>query len=364
MVDIRTNWYDDPGPDYDVVLATQIRLVRNIAGFPFPEYAGHEVLDALRDDTAAVISASPHLQNFIRLAPADIDAVSFARLKEAMIIPDHLTILKQPPYFSQDGRVTILTGEQDHFTLLSRQPGNAVASTHQSVSSIEQILDSSFPFAFHSRFGYLSSNLNECGSAMKCSVILHLPGLMRTSGVSVLISECGRNNIEVEGGIFPGGGDIFRISTVASWGKSEQELTGSFAALVSQLVHYERVARDRLAADGHPDTRDGIRNSLTALLNAPSLTEDEAGEYIPLVRWGISAGLVPRMSLSRVTSLLFEAREAHVKSCIPAVKDWFRYHAKDELPSMQGPATADDSGSFNGDISRARFLRYALRSVL
>lgn len=329
------NWYKNKGPEGDICLSTRVRLARNIKEYPFParldterkKEIGHKVRDIL---------SSPSL-NFIdmsELSPAK--TVSLA--EKHLISPEFACdTTGRSLLLSDDEDISIMLCEEDHIRIQTIFPGLSLEEAFDKAKEYDSLLEKSLNFAFDERLGYLTQCPTNIGTALRASVMLHLPALSQKGAMHRLSTTVAKLGLTLRGSFGEGSevrGDIYQLSNQVTLGISEQAAIKNLNSIAMQIISQEKQARALLVKD--EDYLDRISRAYGILLSAYKLTSDELMKLISFVRVGVSEGILS-LDAEKLTRLTVELQPATVNAAAEspmnqAERDVYRAKAvKDEL---------------------------------
>lgn len=309
-----SKWYTEKGEQGDIVLSTRIRLARNLDEFPFPaklDASGREKVDsAVRD---ALFSESSDL-NYIKMSDlTEIQAVSLA--EKHLISPEFASRREGTALLlSADESMSIMLCEEDHIRIQAIKAGLALEEAYEEADKPDTILDGKLKYAFDERIGYLTQCPTNLGTAMRASVMLHLPALTRCGQISRLAGTVSKLGLTIRGAYGEGTaatGDIYQISNQITLGITEETAIANLRSIVLQLVAQERAAAKEIVKE--PAEEDRIFRALGVLKNARLLSTDEFMELISEVRLGAATGLVD-IPLEKINELIVNMQPATISA--------------------------------------------------
>ena len=280
-------WYIESGDQGDVVLSTRIRLARNIDEYPFPcklnAQGKKEVCEKVRDILLSQKSwdfSFAQMKDFtkaqkISLAERNLISPGFAGDSEGAIV------------LTDDEAIGIMLCEEDHIRLQVMMSGLALKEAYSVADKVDNILSSGLDYAFDSRLGYLTQCPTNLGTAMRASVMLHLPALTACGQMGRLASTVSKLGLVIRGAHGEGTspkGEIYQLSNQITLGISEEEALDNLQSITLQLVAQERSAAKTLMEN--PQQEDKIWRALGILKNARMISCDEFMELSSLVRLG------------------------------------------------------------------------------
>ena len=178
-------WYESAGKDSDVVVSTRIRLARNLDKIPFParlDVAGKDKVNSLIK-TALFENDS---KDFSYIEMKDLTRRQAVSLAERHLISPEFAAKKDGSalMLSGDEGVSIMLCEEDHIRLQVMKAGLALEEAYDVADKIDSLLDSRLNYAFDERIGYLTACPTNLGTAMRASVMLHLPALAKSGQIT------------------------------------------------------------------------------------------------------------------------------------------------------------------------------------
>ncbi len=276
----------------DTVLSSRVRLARNIDKVPFPvrlnvnrrAAVNRKVCETLKDagmTMRAVDMSRLYPYEAVALAERHLISPEFTSGTEGRML-----------LLTEDERISIMLNEEDHIRIQAIEPGLEPEKAYRNACVYDDALDAGIRFAFDNRLGYLNQNPRDLGTGMRVSVMMHLPALSKTGGMTKLASMIGKLGMVVRGSYGDAAsvkGDIFRIGNQVSMGITEEEAISNLKTLAMQLATREHAAAAELVKD--IGTRDRITRAEGVLKNAMLLTTDEMMEMLSWVRLGAVYGL-------------------------------------------------------------------------
>ncbi len=175
-------------------------------------------------------------------------------------------------------------------------------------------------FAFDLKLGYLTSCPTNVGSALRASVMLHLPALRRLEKVKDILGTVSKFGLTVRG-LYGGegsdvwGGNVFQLSNqVTLGGHKEDEIIEYLGRFTEQLLHSERQAREYLLEEERRlETEDWLYRSYGILKNARTITSREAMELLSDLKLGVDLAVIKLHDPESLKQLLVQIRSAHLQ---------------------------------------------------
>lgn len=309
-----------------VVIASGIRLFRNLHNVPFLELAGTqeqravaEMLNRALDQLPDFHDEPEELPPFSRL---DCDCM----LEQRLITPEFAKMCfeGQSIRFTAYCTESALINGGDHLTLCNYGTGLALQTLWPRLNELDNSLSGKLRFAFHPKYGYLSPDPEKAGTGMEVMAILHLPGLALMDEVKPMLTALYRLGLKCCGILgaenkFPG--NLYVITNRSKMGETEAQLIARVEKTVLRIVDAEQNARVRLIWGTPMRAHDFCYRSIAVLKHARMISATEALNALSGLRLGqddeIAEDLIPA-DLPSWDELLLWVMPNHVNAKFPA----------------------------------------------
>ena len=309
-----------------VVLASVLRLYRNLHDAPFPERAGKAEQLAVSETVSLTLE---------QLLPGFCEIPEFAvpvpknecacMVEQRLVTPDFakMRFCGQKVRFSSAGNESIQINGGDHLVLSACGAGLTLPVLWERLNTMDDLLSKKLHFAFHPKYGYLSPDPENAGTGLEISLILHLPGLalmdeikpMLTAFLRLGLKCCGISDAENK---FPG--NLYVISNRSKMGETEAQLLARLEKTVLHIVEEELDARERLFRKTPMKAEDFCYRSLAVLTHARMISTVEALNALSGLKLAqdrsIAQELIPA-DLPRWDDLLLQVMPGHVAAKFP-----------------------------------------------
>lgn len=318
LFDRERGWFTRVGPEFDAVLSSRVRLARNIEGFPFPAAMSDDQQAELESVLTPVLESAFPGDNYRFY---DLDTLSEReqrRLRERNLLADTEAHARPWSLIERaDEGVGLCINMRDHLRIAGLRAGLALEAAFHDAREVESRLDHLLRFAVNMEFGYLTRDIDNCGTGMRASVLVHLPALEAFEATGHVLGSLFADRMRVK--TFRSGsanslGAVYQLSNRETLGKSEESLLGDLEGAVDELLQLERAARSELLDRHGEDVRSGVESAYRTLRDAESLAGEEAVTALLEVRFGVTCGLIDTISLSTATTLLFVVQKCHILS--------------------------------------------------
>lgn len=315
-----SSWMETDSENADIAMSTRIRLARNLSDFKFPySFSEDEALKVDKTISAVLIDQGSKLN----LEFTHIDIKGILPLQQEVLIEKHLI----SPYLvneshsgavllSDNEEVSIMVNEEDHLRIQSLRAGFHLKEAYQVANELDDLLEQHLSYAFHEKYGYLTSCPTNTGTGMRASVMLHLPALTLSQQITRIIPAISRLGMAVRGIYGEGSealGNVYQISNQMTLGKSEYEILQDLESMTDQIIQQERRARDAILTHSPVSLEDRVYRSLGTLSNARLLSTEEAATCLSNVRLGIDLKLIKDIDMSILNELMIFMQPAFLQ---------------------------------------------------
>ncbi len=348
----REPWFEAFGEHGDVVVSSRARLARNLTGFPFVNRASEEQ----RAEILRLVRSLPLCEHddWRWLDLADLDRQGRRLLLERHLVSQEFIDHDAPRAvgIGHGERLSVMVNEEDHLRMQALVPGCDLAEAWRLVAALDGRLEQVADLAVHPRWGYLTACPTNIGTAVRFSVMAHLPALRLTNEVERLKRAAIALDVAVRGFYGEGSdssGEFYQLSNQVTLGMSEVDLLERFSTeIVPRIVSYERMAREMLLDRNRLGLEDKVQRSLGLLRSARLLTAEEAMKNLSRLRLGTVVGLLDDVELGTIHRLFLAVQPAHL----------LREHP-DAMPSPGGSGRDGEDARIRE--VRASIVRAALR---
>jgi len=318
LMNHTSEWLKGTGPHSDIVISSRIRFARNIDKMPFPHLANKK---QAAEVLAMVEAAVPRIEA-LRLSSvfrlADIDSV-----EKQFLIERHLMSYEQAQknnskavIIDEEEVVAIMVNEEDHLRIQVMQSGFNLYEAWNIINRIDDGFSKELPYAFLADWGYLTSCPTNTGTAMRGSVMLHLPALVMTRQINQVLAAISKLSFTTRGLYGEGTqatGNFFQISNQVSLGQSETDIIENINGLIRQVIEQENVSRQGLLQQNRSMLEDKVNRSLGILKSAHIISSQETTDLLSLVRLGIDMGMVKDINRRAINELFILTQPAHLQ---------------------------------------------------
>lgn len=315
-----TRWFEEVKNDPSNIISSRVRLARNWEEYKFPS--------KLADDEARIMVG--RLKNELKALPErdgrdyeyqnleNLEELDRLALRERRLLNRTLVEKKTPGGIlcSEDERVSLVLNADDHIRLQVLAPGLDLKGCYEEADKLDDYMNEKITYAYNAKYGYLTSYPTNVGTAMKASVVIHLPSLSSSKRFQDLLGDMSRFGTTVRG-VFGRGseniGDLYEVSNQKTLGMNEQEILELVANVAGQLSEQERQVREASLEKHRLLREDEVYKSYGILKYARKLSMKEAMTFLSHLRAGLADGLLETREEAGIYRLMIGIQPANLQ---------------------------------------------------
>lgn len=318
LINNTAQWLKGTGPNSNIVMSSRIRLARNLSRTPFPNRSAKKDLTQTIETFQAAIDKIDLLKYSVFFMMSELDNVDRQFLVERHLMShEHANQPEGKALFvSREEVLSVMINEEDHFRIQVMQSGFNLSEAWKIANMVDDTLSEKLDFAFSPEWGYLTACPTNTGTAMRGSVMLHLPALVMTKQINKVLAAISKLSFTSRGFYGEGtqaSGNFFQISNQVSLGHSEDEILQNINGLIRQIIDQEEQARQALLLQNKSMLEDKICRSNGVLKTAHIISSQETIELLSMVRLGIDVGLVKDVDKGAINELFIMIQPAHLQ---------------------------------------------------
>ncbi|MCA9407059.1 MAG: protein arginine kinase [Candidatus Omnitrophica bacterium] len=311
-------WLKGTGAYANIVMSSRLRLARNLAKHPFPNKADKKELLAICETIKAAMDEIPQFKDSIFLKIQDLDNVDRQFLIERHLMSHEHAANPEGKALvvSKEEILSVMINEEDHMRIQVMESGFNLEEIWNVATTIDDELAKKLDFAYSMQWGYLTACPTNTGTAMRGSVMLHLPALVMTKQINKVLTAISKLNFASRGFYGEGtqaSGNFYQISNQVSMGHSEQDVIQNINGLIRQVIEQEEQARQALLLQNKPMLEDKIFRSYGVLKNAHIISSQETVELLSMLRLGIDLQIIKDIDQKIINDLFIKIQPAHLQ---------------------------------------------------
>lgn len=311
-------WLKGTGTQANIVISSRIRLARNLSVKPFPNKARKKDLIEIMNNVQEAMNQISFFKDSLFLKIIELDNID-----KQFLIERHL--MSHEHASNADGKalavskeevLSVMVNEEDHLRIQILQSGFDLDETWKIANSIDDALSEKLDFAYATNWGFLTACPTNTGTAMRGSVMLHLPALVMTKQINKVLAAVSKLSFASRGFYGEGtqaSGNFYQISNQVSMGSSELDVIQNINGLIRQIIEQEEQARQALIVQSKPMLEDKIFRSLGTLKNAHIISSQETVELLSMVRLGIDLSVITDVDRKSINELFIMIQPAHLQ---------------------------------------------------
>ena len=310
-------WYTYSGKDNDTVLSSRIRIVRNLKNYRFPPTLEDNDAETVYRAVVSAFQNLPPTDSFHPIRLDTVDAIAKKIFEERNIIPADLD--RKPGtgvIVRDDGILSATVNVKDHIRLSAFYAGFELQKCFTLGKDIIDRLADMLEFSAVQDFGYLSSDVMNIGSGIKCSVLCSLPGHSLANKIQEKIAGLTKQNFEVHAYYAQNTkrmlGYLYLISTKSAAGYTDQVQISMITSAVRALINEERELRDSLVKTQLWRVKDDIVKAFSIAKNAYLLDVKDTIDLVFKIKLGVNLGFIEGLSPEACVALLYQTQTAHI----------------------------------------------------
>ncbi len=278
-----------------VVISSRIRVARNVKGKSFVQNANEQFCDELVSRVADIIMPLGKFKVYrmANISEFDADLMCAKHLISKELIKNKQTgacIIKE------DESVSVMVNEEDHIREQCILKGYNLDKAFSLINEVDDELSANLAFAYHDKFGYLTSCITNVGTGMRASVMLFLPALTFNSEIDGIIKAVKEKGLTVRGVLGEGSFPLcymYQISNATTIGSSEREIISTVKTAVDKIIEMELNSRKKMVDKfSIANTTDIVWRAWGILTNCYTIDYTEFMKLAGEVKLGINLGII------------------------------------------------------------------------
>ncbi|MDE2222311.1 MAG: protein arginine kinase [Candidatus Omnitrophica bacterium] len=311
-------WLRGTGPSAHIVMSSRVRLARNLEDWTFPGRSGKKELESVLKAFTEAVGRINALKGSTLFDMTQIDQVDRQLLVERHLMShEHASNPEGKGLLvTAEEVVSIMVNEEDHLRIQVMRSGLNLSEAWEIINAIDDALSRELQFAFNPACGFLTACPTNTGTAMRGSVMMHLPALVMTKQINKVLAAISKLSFASRGFYGEGtqaSGNFYQISNQVSLGHSEQDIIQNINGLIRQVIEQEEQARQALLLQNKPMLEDKVCRSWGLLKNARIISSQEAIELFSMVRLGLDLGLLKHVDHKALNELFIMIQPAHLQ---------------------------------------------------
>ena len=317
------NWYLQSTQNSDVVKSTRIRLARNLREFKFNLKTEQEI-ENLENKIKEILYNLGYGLKFFKLKNMD-NITNLSLVEKNLISKEFAKDNLGSILINDDENICIMIGGEDHLKIQVFNSGLDLENTLNLAIEIDEKIEENLQYATNQKYGYLTACPNNVGTALKASVILHLPALTKTGNAKKLLDAISRFGINVksltnsiaEENIQ----DMYQISNNQTLGITEKEIIENIKAISEKIIEQERIAR-KILTKNQLELEDMVYRSYGILTNCKKISTKEMQSLLSNIKLGTDLGILNELTDLKVQKIYLLTKNANLQKYLGSKLDY------------------------------------------
>ena len=291
------NWINSEANPEDIVLCSSVKLARNFKDSKFTDKLKLEESQENISRVYDILSKQSKEGNFklIKLWEQDYN---YARgFVEKKLISNKLLDRREKSGFilNEENTISVMINEEDNLGIKCISDDLNLREEFKVVDEIDDIIEEKIQYAFNQDYGYLTASLNNVGTGLKATTILHLPALTMNEEIKNITTGLNQVGMSISGMYNESNqvyGNLYLISNQVSLGVKEEELVNNVESVVFNIINEEKKYREIMITKYNKETEDKVFRAQAILKSARMLNSKETLDLLSNVRLGVELGIV------------------------------------------------------------------------
>ena len=310
------NWYLENGKESDVVLSSRVRLARNLRQIPFIGKANKKDKEEVLKIMEGIVSNIGYGLKIFKLK--DMDDITKMELVEKNLISPEFALNNTENgaiLINEEENTCIMLNEEDHLRIQVFGSGLEIENIMNLAIEIDEKIGKLIDYAYHDKYGFLTSCPTNVGTGARASIMVHLPALTKTGNINKIlevVNNFGMNIRGIYGENSKTQGNIYQISTKQSLGISEKEIMKNIKLITEKIIEQERLARKYLGKN-KLELEDKVCRSYGILSSCKKISSNECNNLLSDIKLGTDLGMIEELTDLKVSKLRLYTKPANLQ---------------------------------------------------
>ncbi len=318
MIHHRPPWLVTPPEAKTIAISSRVRLARNMSDMPFPSRCDEEQ----RKEVIARVQKAAKKTTLLKSAQL-FPLESLSQIDRQFLVERHLV---SPEFVQQETRAaviiskdetcSVMINEEDHIRMQILRSELKIEEAWKMINKLDSELEKYIPYAFSSKFGYLTSCPTNVGTGLRASVMLHLPALVHEHKIGGVMSTVSKIGIAVRGLYGESSeskGNMFQISNQITLGQDEKSIISQLHQIIIKIIEHENKLRENLIVNKPHQIKNDVGRAYGTLKYAEILSSDEATDLLSSLLIGADLHVFDEVDRTTVNELLIDIQPAHLQ---------------------------------------------------
>lgn len=308
--------------DNTIWLGSTLTLFRNLEKYKFPgkleEDRRKQIISIIRRDLLdRSLFQNPLLFESNQLSHTDKEFLNEHYLTNQNF---QQTLAGEAFLVDDTGMILLTVNIEDHIQILLIDPHGELENSWTKLLKMESKIGKSLPFAFSTKYGFLTAHPSNCGTGLIATAFLQLPALVHTEKLDEVLQKYADESIYITG--IQGNpteiiGDVLAIQNNFCLGVTEENIISAIRNYTTKLILEENSARKEIKESDSSLIKDHVSRAYGILIHSYQIETVEALNALSLIKLGVEMEWVKGISKVEINQLFFNCRRAHLMRQYP-----------------------------------------------
>ena len=312
-------WYEEKDAENDVIVASRIRLLRNLRDYKFPWKLEEEDAKRLTKELEEKLCGIGSLdgRSYQTWDLLTMTQTKRNALRERRMISRRAA--KEPGYAglicSADDAVSLTINCEDHLRMQISHAGSQLRQSWKEMDRIDDYINELYPYAFDDQVGYLTTYPTNIGTGMRAYLVLHLALLDSVSRFDDMVDEIGRFGLKLKPAFSSDrqlNGNMYVLYNEKTLGTSEEEILELLDKVGGQLASQERTLRDNSIKQHRLEVEDICYKAYGTIRYSKLMTLKMGMHLVSQLRWGQEKQIIRFKEYCNFYEIMMGMQEANL----------------------------------------------------
>lgn len=307
-------WYNLSGNGHDVVISTRLRLIRNLADFPFCVKLNQEDKERV---SSLIYDAFLGDETFHYIKFSDVSAPGREILCDKNIIKNQKNYNCSAVIINSDEATSAIVNDVDHLRLAAFTSGLDPEKLMEKIYKVDEFLQTKLQFAASYEFGYLTSRIKDCGTGMKISLRVYIPSIVFSGKFDDIISMVQEKGYVLKP-LFKSKDNadfsncLFDISPSCSAEGTELDQLAVIQSIGLLILKTERKIRSEFADNNNTIVLNFVKKCYAQAMYSLLLSYEETVNILCAMKWGVETKIISGIEENELNSLFYRSKHGHL----------------------------------------------------
>ena len=225
---------------------------------------------------------------------------------------------------NKEETISIMLNRKNHIEIQCSSGGLCLDEVLNESMNIDNKIEEHVYYAYDEQLGYLTSDLDNIGTAMKAYVVMHLPATAISNEIKVISDKLEKKGIEIRSVYKENNtdyGDIYIINNKRTIGLTEEQIIANLNEAALDIINQEKNLRQVMINKCRYEIEDKVYRAYAVLKSARLLDKKETIELLSSIRLGCELSFID-IDKSKINKLLESVDEDYLKNyCGDSLED-------------------------------------------